>query len=198
MIVGSTTIRHDVRYTNNMMTQSMKRLIIIGSSGSGKTTLAKKLSARLGIHHTELDSIFHQKNWQQLGDDQFIARVSDITDKSSWILCGNYYSKIGPTIWPKADMIIWCDYSFATAYGRLLRRTLRNCLTRAELWNGNRESFYTNFFTKNSILVEMPKKREMQNHLYEQLYGHSQQLSEVKLVRLKHPRDERVLLRLLP
>lgn len=170
-----------------------KRIIVIGSSGSGKTTLAKKLSARLDIPHIELDSIFHQEDWRQLEDDEFIAEVSAVTDTPAWILCGNYYSKIGSTIWPKADMIVWCDYSFATAYGRLLRRTLRNCLTRAELWNGNRESFYTNFFTKNSILLEMPRKRKIQNYRYEQLYKDPQQLPGVKFVRLRHPRDEHML-----
>lgn len=175
------------------MNKPPKRIIIIGSSGSGKTTLARKLSTRLDIPHIELDSIFHQANWRQLEDDEFIAQVNAATDEPAWILCGNYYSKIGTAIWPKADVIIWCDYSFFRAFSRLLRRTLRNCLTRVELWNGNRESFYTNFFTRNSILIEMPKKRKVQNRRYEQLYNSSQQLPGVRLVRLKRPRDEHAL-----
>jgi adenylate kinase family enzyme len=171
-----------------------KRIILIGASGSGKTTLAKQLSAVLNIPHTELDSIYHQANWQPLNDADFIAEVRKRTDASAWILCGNYYRTIGSVVWPHADVIIWCDYSFGRTFGRLLRRTIRNCFTKKELWNGNRESFYTNFLTRKSVMAYMAMKWKGLHRQYEDIYRSPQQFSGVTFIRLKHPRDARRLL----
>lgn len=129
----------------------MRRIIVIGSSGAGKTTLAKELSARLGIPHVELDSLYHQADWQPANPEDFLASVKAATSGGSWVLCGNYYSMIGEDIWPQADMIIWCDYSFGRVFWQLLRRTFTRGIVKAELWNGNRERL-SRLFTKNSII----------------------------------------------
>lgn len=171
----------------------MKRIIVIGPSGSGKTTLAKMLSRKLGIRHIELDSLYHQANWQPVTDEEFIRQVKQATNESAWILCGNYYSKIGQEIWPKADMIIWCNYSFARVFWQLLRRTVTRCLTREELWNGNRERLYANFFTKQSIFVWMIKTWKHQSERYD-LYFQTDGNVCPELRRLKTPRDAQKLL----
>ncbi len=167
----------------------MKRIIIIGPSGAGKTTLAVRLAEILDIPHTELDSINHQPNWQPINKLEFKKRVNDITRQPEWIFCGNYFSTLGLDFWRQADTIIWCDYSFARSMSRLLRRTLKRTLTRKVLWNGNRESFYTNFFTKESIFVWMRKSLKKQKIRYGEIFNNSDDFDGLEFVRLKTPRQ---------
>ena len=172
----------------------MKRIIVIGSAGAGKTTLSKALSARLGIPHTELDSLYHQPGWQPLPGDVFVARILKLSEASEWIFCGNYYTRLGQDVWPRADTIIWCNYSFLRVLSRLLRRTIQRGVSKEELWNGNQESLWTSFFTKDSIILWMLKSWKKQNIRYGQLYAQPEKLSGVTLVRLKTPRATRAFL----
>lgn len=53
---------------------------------------------------------------------------------------GNY-SVVQDIIWGRADTVIWLDLPRHRVMRRVIRRTLRRMATRAELWNGNRESW---------------------------------------------------------
>jgi len=169
----------------------MKRIIVIGSSGAGKTTLAKELSVRLSIPHVELDALYHQANWQPASDEDFLASVIAATNGDSWVLCGNYYSKIGQEIWPQADTIIWCNYSFGRVFWQLLHRTLTRGARRAELWNGNRERLSV-LFTKDSIILWMLQNWKKQTIKYEEMFRHSD--LPATLIRLKNPKERREFL----
>ena len=55
------------------------RISVQGTSGAGKTTLARRLAARLGVPHIELDAINWQPGWRGLNEDApalFAARVA--------------------------------------------------------------------------------------------------------------------------
>ena len=175
----------------------MKRIIIIGSSGAGKTTLARKLSEKLSIPHTEMDSIIHQANWSRLDDKEFSKRVHKIADGPEWILCGNYFSKpgMGLELWQKADTVVWCDYPFHVVASRLLRRTLKRTVTREILWNGNRERFYTNFFTKDSLFIWMISQWNKQQTRYSALFNNKTVLSDTALIHLRNAKQTRAFLR---
>jgi adenylate kinase family enzyme len=112
----------------------------VGCSGSGKTTLASELARLLGSAHVELDAIYHQPSWTQLGDEEFQARVDMATQGDTWVVDGNY-SVVRDVVWEKADAVVWFDLPYATVMARVIRRTVRRTLTRQELWNGNREPF---------------------------------------------------------
>ena len=168
----------------------MRKIIIIGLSGAGKTTLARELSKKLDIPHTELDSFYHQENWQPLDRDEFFNRVQKITDGDKWILCGNYFSTLGLATWQKADTIVWCDYPFSLVLRRLLKRTLRRTLTYEELWNGSRERFFVNFFTRNSVIIWMLQQWRKQKNRYSTLFHQPpKELKNVTLVRLHNPTE---------
>ena len=173
----------------------MKKIIVIGPSGAGKTTLSMQLSELLSIPHTELDSIYHQANWQPIDTKEFKKRVNAIAKQPEWIFCGNYFSALGLDFWQQADTIIWCDYSFFLAMGRLFKRTLKRTVTKQELWNGNRESFYTNFFTKESIFVWMIGSLKKQKKRYGAIFSEPDTLAGVRLVRLRNPRETRAFLK---
>jgi adenylate kinase family enzyme len=47
-------------------THGMQRISVVGNSGSGKTSVAKAIAAERGLPYLELDSVFHQPDWQPL------------------------------------------------------------------------------------------------------------------------------------
>jgi len=122
----------------------MQRVSVVGNSGSGKTTLAGRLAAALGVPHLELDSVFHQPNWQPLDGDEFRRIVSEFTASPGWVVDGNY-SKVQDIVWGRADTVVWLDLPRRRVMWQVISRTLRRTITRAELWNGNREP-WTNLF----------------------------------------------------
>jgi len=114
------------------------RVSVVGNSGSGKTTFASELGRRLGAPHLELDSVFHQADWEPLPAGEFRERVAAFTAGDRWVVDGNY-SKVLDLVWQRADTVIWLDPPRHRVMRRIVWRTLRRVFSRAELWNGNRE-----------------------------------------------------------
>jgi adenylate kinase family enzyme len=115
------------------------RIVIVGCSGSGKTTLARAASARLGVPHLELDSVFHQPGWTQLSEPEFQARVrAFLAAQAAWVIDGNY-SPVRDLIWAEATDVVWLHPPRPVVMRRIILRTLRRTLTRETLWNGNKE-----------------------------------------------------------
>ena len=115
------------------------RIAVIGSSGAGKTTFGRKAAARLGVPFTELDAIYHQPGWTALSDDEFRARVAPLAAGDGWVIDGSYRA-VRPIVIARADVVVWLDYSRTRVMSRVIRRSVVRGLSRAELWNGNRES----------------------------------------------------------
>lgn len=125
----------------------MKRISVVGSSGSGKTTLAGAIAERRKIPHLELDSVYHQPNWEPLSDADFRAAVEPLVGGDSWVIDGNYgRTGIQDLIWGRADAVIWLDLPRTVVMLRLLFRSVRRAVTREELWNGNTEQ-WSDFFS---------------------------------------------------
>ncbi len=118
----------------------MRRVSVVGNSGSGKTTLAVAVAQALGVPHLELDSVFHQPDWEPLDKGLFRARVAEVTAGDGWVIDGNY-SSVQDLVWQRADTVLWIDLPRRTVMRQLVRRTLRRMVTREELWNGNTESW---------------------------------------------------------
>lgn len=118
-----------------------QHIVVIGTTSSGKSTLAKRLSERLGYDFIELDALHWEANWKEAELKIFRERVEKAVRSPAWIVAGNY-SVVRDLIWPRAQAVIWLDYAFFLVFWRLLTRTIRRAVTREELWNGNRESFW--------------------------------------------------------
>lgn len=119
-----------------------KRLIVIGTTGSGKSTLAEQLADILGLKLIELDALNWGPNWSPAGSALLRKRVEEATQSPGWVVAGNY-SATRPITWPRAEAVIWLDYSLWVIFWRLWRRTWKRVFTREELWSGNRENFKT-------------------------------------------------------
>ena len=129
-----------------------RRINVVGTTGSGKTTVARALAERLGVEHIELDGLFWKPNWGQTPDEEFLPRVEQATQGDRWVLDGNY-SRTRPIVWPRADTIVWLDYSFPRVFGQLLLRTIRRAITKEPMWGGCVENPRLAFFSRESILV---------------------------------------------
>ena len=119
-----------------------QRIVVIGTTGSGKSTLAERLAVKLGLEWIELDALNWGPNWTPAGTELLQARVEQATRSPGWVLAGNY-SATRPVSWPRAQAVVWLDYSFWVIFSRLFRRTFRRILTREKLWGGNREHLGT-------------------------------------------------------
>ncbi len=120
------------------------RIIVIGTTSSGKSTLAEKLASKLALDFVELDALYWQPNWVGTPNDEFAAKVADATRGDRWVVAGNY-SRTRPITWPRAQLIIWLDYSFPVVFWRLITRTVRRNLSREVLWGTNIDRFWIHF-----------------------------------------------------
>lgn len=112
---------------------------MVGTSGSGKSTLARQLAQRLGVDQLELDSVYHQADWQPLPAEELARRVREFVAADGWVVDGNY-RVVRPIVWARAQVVVWLDLPRLFVFRRLIARTLRRAVTRTELWNGNHES----------------------------------------------------------
>jgi adenylate kinase family enzyme len=85
-------------------------VVIIGTTSSGKSTLAEQLAERWDMDFIELDALHWEPNWQEAPLDVFRARVEEATQAEQWVVAGNYHL-VRDQVWPKAEAVIWLDYS---------------------------------------------------------------------------------------
>jgi adenylate kinase family enzyme len=128
------------------------RYVVVGTSGSGKTTFARELALALSMPHIELDELYWGPDWNPRPADEFMRSVERAAGGDSWVIDGNY-SAIRSMLWPRATHVIWLNFGRWVVFPRIIRRTLKRCLLRQELWHGNRESIRKAFFSHESILL---------------------------------------------
>ncbi|SDF80733.1 Adenylate kinase [Blastococcus aurantiacus] len=114
------------------------RILVVGSSGAGKTTMARALAERLGVPHTELDSLWHGPGW--VPRPEFEQDVEAMLTTGRWVT-EYQYRPVKDRLLTRAEAVVWLDHPFWLVAGRLLRRSLVRAVTRRAYWNGNRESF---------------------------------------------------------
>lgn len=136
-----------------------RRIAVHGKGG--KTTLSKALAKRFGLEFIEQDAIKHQANWVELSHDEHrrvsLERFGNALD--GWVSDGNY-SAIREMVFEHAETVIVLALPWRLMFWRTFKRTLMRGLTRRELWNGNRENLWLNFFSRNSVLYDLWKRRE--------------------------------------
>jgi adenylate kinase family enzyme len=163
-----------------------RRIVVLGVTGSGKSTLAAELAQRLGVPRIELDAFNWEPNWTPAAPDVFRERVAQAVAGDAWVVDGNYRQS-HDLIWPRAQTIIWLDYALPVIYARLLRRTLWRALARVELWSGNRERLWPQFFTRDSLFVWATTSQPRQRREYP-LIPTRPDCAHVTFIHLRSPR----------
>lgn len=98
-----------------------KRILILGRTGSGKTTLARELAAALGVPHVELDSLYFGPEFSRAPLSLLRERTSAAITADRWVTDGNKRA-VRDLVWPRADTIIWLDYTLYVTFWRLAKR----------------------------------------------------------------------------
>jgi adenylate kinase family enzyme len=171
------------------------RVSVIGSSGSGKTTFGRSLASRLDVPFVELDSIAHQAGWTMLPDDEFRARVRKIVERDTWVIDGNY-GVVRPLVLDRATTVVWLDYSRTRVMARVIRRSVVRAVTRADLWNGNREAMRSWIDPDHPIRVSWS---HFDRHRFEYAQRLSQpQYQRIDVQRFQSPRVAKMWLEAVP
>ena len=171
-----------------LIESGMARILVVGSSCAGKTTLAQRLAQELGIHHIQLDAINWLPNWQERDSEEFLAILEkEVTTHPDWVIDGNY-SRSRHVTWPRAEVVVWLNYSYPVVLWRAVRRTFRRVLTREALYSGNVETFRNTFLSKDSILLWVitrfhSRRRSYQNIRRKDTYSH------LKWIELRRPSE---------
>ena len=165
------------------------RIVVIGVTGSGKTMLSRQLSQRLGIAHVELDALNWGPNWAPAPVDVFRQDVAEALSGDAWVVDGNY-REVRSIAWARATTIVWLDYPLWLVMTRLVWRTLRRIFTKEELWNGNRERFWDQFFSRESIFLYAISSFKRRRKEFPLLFKRPE-YSHLSVVRLRSPRAAR-------
>jgi adenylate kinase family enzyme len=132
----------------------VKRVAVVGTSGSGKTTVAAALAEKLAVPYIELDALHHiGPNWTEASADELSEKVAQAIAGDGWVVDGNYESKIGDLVVDRADTLVWLDLPLRVSLARLWWRTSRRIRDDAELWGGNKESWKSAFWGRESLFA---------------------------------------------
>ena len=176
-------------------TSAMERVLVVGLSGSGKSTLASAIARILELPYVELDSCYWEPGWVEAEADVFRARVAEATNGDRWVVCGNYWNKLGPYLWPRAGTVVWLDLPLWVVQVRSVRRTLSRAVRRTELWSGNREQF-RHLWAKDALWRYNLQNRDRLRARYAQAMD-DPQWSHLVFHRLRNRRQVRHWLRAL-
>ena len=164
-----------------------RRIVIAGVSGNGKTTLGRRLAHKLGVPFTELDALMHQPGWVPAETEMFRLGVEAVMDASDgWVLDGMYQGQLGDLVLRRADTLVWLDQPLPLVLGRLVRRVVKDIVTKRDLFNGNRQTWRFAFFTRDSLISFAIKSHFKRRREWPAAIGAPPNL---EIVRLRSPRE---------
>jgi len=177
-----------------MPTFPYKRIVVVGTTSSGKSTLAQQLAEKIHADFIELDALHWEPNWTEATLEVFRQRVSRATQAPAWVVAGNYHV-VRDLVWPKADAVIWLDYSLPRILWQLTRRTFTRWWTQELLWGTNRENLWKHFklWSDESLyhwLFKTYWRRKREYLLLLSLPEHR----HIQLIRFKHPKQTEIWL----
>ena len=166
-----------------------KKLVVVGTTSSGKSTLAEQLAQKIGGDFIELDALNWGPNWKPARNETLRARAEKATRAPCWVVAGNYRTT-RPITWPRAEAVIWLDYSLWVVFWRLWWRTWKRVFFREELWNGNREHLWTQLklWSEESLFHWLFKTYWRRKREYPQLFAQPE-YAHLAIIHFKRPKE---------
>ena len=136
-----------------------RRIAVFGKGG--KTTLAKALAERFNLTIIEQDEIRHQANWIERSNEEHRKVLLERFERADpgWVVDGNY-TAVRDAVYDRAETVIVLALPWRVMLWRTFKRTVRRFVTREVLWNGNRESVWTAFFSRDSVIYDLYRRRD--------------------------------------
>lgn len=167
----------------------MQRIHLIGPSCAGKTTLGRWLAARLGLPFVDLDDLFWEPGWVEVGHEELARRLRPRIDADGWVVAGNYHATTERLLWPRIDTLLVLDLAYPRVMARGFWRTVWRGLGGAPCCNGNRESL-ARLFHRDGILRYTHRHWGRRHRRYATLAGEPA-LQHAAVVRLQTPGEVR-------
>lgn len=124
----------------------MKRILVIGSGGAGKSTFSGRLSEATGIELIHLDCYFWQPNWKKLEKAEWHKLLTELMEKDSWIMDGNYDGSLEMRV-QKCDTVFFLDLPRTICLRRVIKRAFKYRGTnRPDMAKGCNEKVDLEFF----------------------------------------------------
>ena len=128
-----------------MSSLPFQRVVVVGVTGSGKSTLAERLAKCFDLNFIELDALHWEPGWQEAPLEVFRERVETaLAESERWVVAGNYHV-VRDLIWPRAEAVLWLDYSLGRVLWQLTRRNFQRWWSQELLWGTNREPLWNHF-----------------------------------------------------
>lgn len=102
----------------------MKRILVLGSGGAGKSTVATKLGELLDLEVNHLDKFYWRSGWEKPSPEEWLQTVTDLIDRDSWIIDGNYSGTLELRI-QKCDTIVFLDLPRWLCLWRIVKRKIQ-------------------------------------------------------------------------
>jgi hypothetical protein len=112
--------------------------------------------------------------------------VAQALSGATWVADGGY-SSARDLIWGRSEMLIWLDYALPLILWRLLKRGLRRVITKADLWNRNRETLHGMFLTGDNLFLWAFKTHFNRRKEYPLVFA-TPEYSHLTVIHLRSPR----------
>jgi len=112
------------------MSESYKRVIVVGNSGSGKSTLAKKVGKQLSLPVHHLDLHFWGPGWEHPEDEAWRKNLSNFLLGEQWVIEGganNFDMRV-----EAADLVVYLKFPVWFCLWRVIRRYVLFLLNKEE------------------------------------------------------------------
>jgi adenylate kinase family enzyme len=165
----------------------MTRIQLIGGSGAGKTTLGRALAAHWRVPFIDLDELYWEPGWREVGHDELALRVAPLAAEDQWVIAGNYFATTKYLVWPRATQLVILDLPYRVLLWRTLRRTVQRAVSGELCCNGNRESLRLLFHRDG--LIRYLTRTWRRRHLRHAGMANEPALRHAEVVRLETQRD---------
>ena len=163
----------------------MQRIHFMGGSGSGKSTLGRAVAARLGLPFFDLDDLYWEPGWREVGHPELARRLAPIVVQPGWVIAGNYHATTEVHVWPRLTQLVLLDLPYLTLLRRAAWRTLVRGITGTPCCNGNTESLWRAFHPE-GVMVHMTLNWRRRHRRYAGLQSEAA-VAHAQVLRLRSP-----------